>query len=98
MMSKGKRIQEVLTNENPDAIIYDNMDDALIGVHRGITHGQAGLYPEEAIAVYSYVKYIEIYIERDGMSEEDAVEFFDYNVAGGYVGKFQPIVIDDTGV
>tara|TARA_R100000306_G_C4279280_1_gene94227 strand:- start:23 stop:319 length:297 start_codon:yes stop_codon:yes gene_type:complete len=98
MMSKGKRIREVLTSENPDAIIYDGMDDALIGVYRGISDGQVGTYEEEAIAVYSYVKYIEIYIKRDGMSEEEAVEFFDYNVDGVYIGKFQPIVIDDTGV
>ena len=98
MMSKGKRILEVLTNENPDAIIYDDMDDALIGVYRGISNGQAGTVSEEAIAVYSYVKYIEIYIERDGMSEEEACEFFDYNVAGAHLGQFQPIVIDDTGV
>ena len=97
-MSKGKRIREVLTSENPDAIIYDGMDDALIGVYRGISDGQVGTYEEEAIAVYSYVKYIEIYIKRDGMSEEEAVEFFDYNVDGVYIGKFQPIVIDDTGV
>ena len=98
MMSKGKRIIEVLTNENPDAIIYDGMDDALIGVFRGMENGMAGSYAEDAIAVYSYVKYIEIYIERDGMSEEEAVEFFDYNVAGMHLGSMQPIIIDDTGV
>ena len=62
MMSKGKRIIEVLTDENPDAIIYDGMDDALIGVFRGMANGIAGSYPEDAIAVYSYVKYIEIYV------------------------------------
>jgi len=97
MMSKGKRIVEVLTNENPDAIIYDDMDDALIGVYRNTTNGSAGSY-EEALAVYSYVKFIQVYIERDGMSEEEAVEFFDFNVAGGYIGEYQPMVIDDTGV
>ena len=98
MMSKGKRILEVLTGENPDAIVYDGMDDALIGVYRGTSNGQAGLYTEEAVAVYSYIKYKEIYIKRDGMSEEEAVEFFDYNVAGLHLGAFQPIIIDDTGV
>lgn len=95
-MSKGKRIREVLTIENPDAILYDNMDDALIGVYRGDLARQD--MQESSIAVYSYVKFIEIYIKRDGMSEEEAVEFFDYNVAGGYIGELQPIVIDDTGV
>ena len=96
MMSKGKRILEILTDENLDAIIYDGMDEALIGVYRGdIARPNM---QESSIAIYSYVKFIEIYIKRDGMSEEEAVEFFDYNVAGGYIGELQPIVIDDTGV
>ena len=111
MMSKGKRIVKILTDENPEAILYTNMDDALIGIYRdrsnrggisaridrGVPPLQE-LYDEDAIAVYSYVKFIEIYIKRDGMSEEEAVEFFDYNVGGGYIGELQPIVIDDTGV
>ena len=97
MMSKGKRILEVLTNENPDAIVYDGIEDALIGIYRNTTNGVAGSY-EDAIAVYSYVKFIQVYIERDGMSEEEAVEFFDYNVEGLHLGNMQPIVIDDTGV
>jgi len=98
MMSKGIRIVEVLAEENPEAILYDNMEEALIGIYRGVIHGENGSY-EESIAVYSYVKFIESYIERDGMSEEEAVEFYDYNIGGGwYLGEHQPIVIDDTGV
>ena len=94
MMSKGDRIIEILTDENPDAIIYDGMDDALIGIYRG------DLARSDTVskAVYSYVKFIEVYVERDGMSEEEPIEFFDYNVAGGYIGENQPYIIDDTGV
>ena len=96
MMSKGKRILEVLTNENPDAIVYEDMDDALIGIYRGDLARQD--MQDNSIAVYSYVKVIETYIKRDGMSEEVAVEFYDFNVAGGYIGEYQPIIVDDTGV
>lgn len=98
MMSKSDRIREVLTEENPDAIMYDGMDEALIGVHRGRKNGQAGFYTEDTVAAYSYVKYIQIYVERDSMSEEEAIEFFDYNVDGLILGSNQPIIIDDTGV
>ena len=94
MMSKGKRILEVLTNENPEAIIYDGMDEALIGIYRGNLARTDGA----SIAVYSYVEFIQIYIERDGMSEEEAIEFFDFNVRGAYIGESQPLIIDDTGV
>jgi len=92
MMKKAERIIEVLTNENPDAIIYDNMSEALLGVYRNKENDYL------PVAVYSYVKYIDKFINEDGMSEEDAVEFFDFNVDGLLLGINQPIIIDDTGV
>ena len=96
MSTKNERIRDVLADENPEAICYDGMDEALIGIYRGDLARQN--MQERSIAVYSYVKFIEVYIKRDGMSEEEAIEFFDYNVAGGYIGKYQPLIIDDTGV
>ena len=93
-MSKGERIRETLGDENPDALLYDDMDEALIGIYRGDLARQD--MQEGSIAVYSYVRYIEI-LSFD-MSEEEAVEYFDFNVAGGYIGKYQPLIIDDTGV
>ena len=45
----------------------------------------------EEVAVYDYYKCIEILKDRDGMTDEDAVEFFYYNVVGSYVGAFTPI-------
>ena len=96
MSTKNERIRDVLADENPEAICYDGMDEALIGIYRGDLARQN--MQERRIDVYSYVKFIEVYIKRDGMSEEEAIEFFDYNVAGGYIGKYQPLIIDDTGV
>ena len=96
MSTKNERIRDVLADENPEAICYDGMDEALIGIYRGDLARQN--MQERSIAVYSYVKFIEVYIKRDGMSEEEAIEFFDYYVAGGYIGKYQPLIIDDTGV
>jgi hypothetical protein len=34
-------------------------------------------------------------MERDGMSYEDATEFFEFNIAGSYVGEATPIWVDD---
>ena len=94
MMSKGNRIVEILIEENPKAILYDGMDDALIGIYRG----DPARSDKASLAVYSYVKFIEVYVERDGMSGDEAIEFFDYNVDGLILGSNQPIIIDDTGV
>ena len=94
MVKKNMRIREILEDESPEALLYDDMDEALIGVYRGDLARQD--IRESSIAVYSYVKYIEI-LSRE-MSEEEAVEYFDFNVAAAYIGKFQPLIIDDTGV
>ena len=32
-------------------------------------------------------------MDRDGMSYEDAIEFFDFNMIGAWVGEFTPIFI-----
>jgi len=61
----------------------DGFDDAIIGIDE---------YSMRLI--YSVSKCIEI-LCRD-MSEEDAVDYFDYNVKGGYVGEKTPIwCLDD---
>jgi len=61
----------------------DGFDDAIIGIDEFSMR-----------LIYSVSKCIEI-LSRD-MSEEDAVEYFDYNVKGSYVGEKTPIwCLDD---
>lgn len=91
MMTKGERIRDILQNENPEAILYDGMDEALMGIHRNSVE-------DRSVGVYSYISYIGLLIDQDDMTEEEAVEFFDYNVEGLHLGKQQPLIIDDTGV
>lgn len=92
MMSKGSRIREVLTSEESDGILYEDMDDALIGIHRT----QYGT----SLGIYSYVKYTELLINRKGMTEEAAVEYADSHVYKGMISNDScyPLIIDDTGV
>ena len=53
--------------------------------------------------MYSYVKYIELLVDR-GMSEEEAIEYTDNHVfpvdgSTPFVNQLsRPIIIDDTGV
>ena len=57
-----------------DTILVDGLDDALLG------------YDTKSRAVYSVIKIIQIFMERDGMDEETAREYFDYNVEQAYLG------------
>ena len=92
MMSKGSRIREILTSEANSGILYEDMDDALIGIHR-TTYGIS-------LGIYSYIKYTELLINSKGMSEEDAVEHADDYVCKGVISNngYHPLIIDDTGV
>ena len=60
----------------------DGFDKAFIGVcHR------AG---QEPVIAYDYHKCIAVLVEDQNMSYDEAVEYFQFNVAGAYVGEYTP--------
>lgn len=63
----------------------DGFDGAVIGVEIG----------EPMRLIYSVGKVIEILITEDEMSLEDALEHFEFNIRGSYVGEQTPIWCDD---
>jgi hypothetical protein len=66
----------------PDAIVWDGLDDAIIG------------YSINGEVVYDVEKIIQILMKQDPeINEEEANEHFDFNIAGSYVGEFTPIHI-----
>lgn len=67
-------------------LLADGFEDALIGF---------GYQHTKVIAIYDYHKCVNVLIERDGMTEEEAVEHMDYNVVGSYVGEHTPIFINE---
>tara|TARA_R100001443_G_scaffold106182_1_gene115505 strand:- start:287 stop:544 length:258 start_codon:yes stop_codon:yes gene_type:complete len=82
---KFEEKKDLLFQLSPDVIVADGFEDALIGV---------GQQFNKALAVYDRQKCIEILMERDGMSDEEAVEFFEYNVTGAWVGEYTPIFLE----
>tara|TARA_R110000751_G_C13490460_1_gene449022 strand:+ start:330 stop:578 length:249 start_codon:yes stop_codon:yes gene_type:complete len=70
------------TLEENECLLADGFNEALIGVRMSNT----------PVAVYSYIKCIEI-LMRD-MQEEEAMEYFDYNILCAYVGEKTPIFIE----
>ena len=55
--------------QDEEFLVADGFNDAIIGVSDGKL-------------VYSNQRCVEILMIRDGMSMEDAIEFFDFNVQG----------------
>ena len=63
----------------------DGFDDAVIGVE----------IAEPMRLIYSVKLVIETLITEDEMSLEEALEHFEYNIRGSYVGEQTPIWCDD---
>jgi hypothetical protein len=83
-MRKNYRFEEIreqLAEVNNEAILYDGLESALIGYVE-----QFGRPP---IALYDREKCIAA-LMKDGMTHEDAEEFFGFNTIGGYVGESTP--------
>lgn len=81
-----EKIRKWISEENPDALFLTEevFDKAIVGL--GHRCGQP------SIVVYDAKKVIECYVER-GMSFEDAVEFFEFNTAGAWVGENTPLFV-----
>ncbi len=79
-------IREQLQEVEPEALFAHDLDDALVGIVR-----QA----HRLFACYSMKKIIEILMERDQMSITDALEFYDYNIVGAFVGEYTPVFLQD---
>lgn len=86
-------------DENCDGLItYDNCDSALVGIAKVIREEQM-----VEIAIYSYERLVE-YFKSEYLSDEenpttedeaevDAMEWVDFNIAGGYLGVRTPLII-----
>ena len=74
-----KELKEKIEETNPDAMLADGLDNALAGFD---TQGRAVYFANEIIGIL---------MQRDGMTEEEAREFFEFNIACAYVGEYTPI-------
>lgn len=64
-------------------LLADGFEKAFIGV--------GAAYYNPPCAVYDYDKCIEILLDGDVITYEQAVEYFEFNVVGAYVGPQTPI-------
>tara|TARA_R100000306_G_C4284250_1_gene96722 strand:- start:93 stop:389 length:297 start_codon:yes stop_codon:yes gene_type:complete len=65
-------------------LLADGLGDALVGT----CSRAGGMGP---VALYDSDKCIEILMKIDGMDYEEAVEFFDFNIQGAWVGDQTPV-------
>ena len=66
------------------ALTMDGCDDAFIGL--------ANQHSKLRLAVYDYVKLVKVHTDM-GMTEEDAVDFVEFNIVCAWVGEDTPLII-----
>ena len=80
-----KDIEDLYGDDEPDILFADGFDAAISGV---VWDG------ERTRVVYEMESILEILTVRDSMTYEEAVEFFDYNIAGAHMGEYTPFYLE----
>ena len=77
---KSNKLTDIICEYNEDSLLADGFDEAIIGMVDG--------FNREPVVLYDKDKCIDI-LAKD-MSREEAVEYFDFNVIGSYMGENTP--------
>jgi len=75
---RAEQLKETIAEYNPEAMFADGHDHAIMG------------YSSDGRVVYSADQIIGG-LMNEGMTEEEAVEYFGFNIECAYVGKYTPI-------
>jgi hypothetical protein len=78
-------VLDILAEANPEALLADGLEAALVGYTVNHHHPH--------VAVYDIDKCIDVMVERDGMTPEEADEFLSFNTLGAYVGENGPMYV-----
>lgn len=78
-LKEREQLLESIAEFNPEALLADGLEGAIVG------------YDTKGRVIYSVDNIIDILVERDGMSYEDASEHFSFNIECAYVGEHTPI-------
>tara|TARA_R100000306_G_C4357593_1_gene133595 strand:- start:84 stop:356 length:273 start_codon:yes stop_codon:yes gene_type:complete len=81
----SKDIEEWVNGYGDEVLLADGFEDAFVGMTE--------IFNRPPLATYDRDKCIEILMERDGMSHDDAIDFFNYNVTGAWVGESTPAFV-----
>ena len=84
-MSIKELIEENYAGHVEDGPLFaDGFDEAIIGI-----------CPNSLRVIYSRTKCVEVLVKQDDMTEEDAMDYLEYNTFSAYVGDYTPIFMED---
>ena len=78
-------ITDLYGDDEPNILFAEGFDEAIAGV---VWDG------ERTRVVYDTELILELLMGRSEMSYEEAVEYFDFNIAGSYMGVYTPLYLE----
>ena len=78
-------ITDLYGDDEPNILFAEGFDEAIAGV---IWDG------ERTRVVYDTELILELLMGRSEMTYEEAVEYFDFNIAGSYMGEYTPFYLE----
>jgi hypothetical protein len=67
---------------------WDDLDDSIIG-QASVWNGNERV----EVLVYDADKMIKVFVDRDGMSEDEAHEYILFNIESAYIGEDTPVLV-----
>lgn len=82
-------LRETIAEDYPDLLVLEPeyFDDAIIGLAQRIGMD---------VVCYDKEKVLELLCVKEGMTYEDAIEHFEYNIIGSWVGDTTPVFLSYT--
>ena len=78
-------ITDLYGDDEPNILFAEGFDEAIAGV---VGDG------ERTRVVYDTELILELLMGRSEMSYEEAVEYFDFNIAGSHMGEYTPLYLE----
>lgn len=82
-------LREMIAEDYPDLLVLEPeyFDEAIVGLAQRIGMD---------VVCYDKEKVLELLCVKEGMTYEDAIEHFDYNIIGSWVGDTTPVFLSYT--
>lgn len=82
-------LRETIAEDYPDLLVLEPeyFDDAIIGLAQRIGMD---------VVCYDKEKVLELLCVKEGMTYEDAIEHFEFNIIGSWVGDTTPVFLSYT--
>jgi hypothetical protein len=81
-------VRKILDEYAEDSVILDGFDGAIIGITEEFGRGPRILYSKDKI--------LEILTLNEQMDIAEAIEYYEFNILGSYLGERTPIFLDKT--